>query len=126
MHQAIAKRLVRSCHDLSEGGLAVAAAEMAFAGDRGLQLDLSPLRTATGLDDATTLLFSESNTRFVIEVPPARRGEFESNFSELPVVLLGRVTDSGQFRVSDRNDDPLIDSSLTDLKRAWKSPLAWD
>ncbi len=126
VHQAIARRLVRSCHDLSEGGLAVAAAEMAFAGDLGLELDLSRLRKATGLDDATTLLFSESNTRFLLEVPPEHRGEFASIFSGLPVVLLGRVTDGGRFRVSDGNDIPLIDSSLTELKQAWKSPLAWD
>ncbi len=79
---------------MSEGGLAVAAAEMAFAGDRGLDLDLSPLRKANGLDDATTLLFSESNTRFLMEVPPEHRGEFESIFSGLPVVLVGRVTDA--------------------------------
>jgi phosphoribosylformylglycinamidine synthase len=126
VHRAIGKRLVRSCHDLSEGGLVVAAAEMAFAGDRGLELDLSSLRKATGLDDVTTLLFSESNTRFLMEVPPEHRAEFESVFSSLPVVLLGRVTDGSQFRVSDGNNVRLIDSSLTELKRAWKSPLAWD
>ena len=57
------------CHDLSEGGLAVAAAEMAFAGGLGLELELAPLRSASGLEDPAVLLFSESNTRFLIEVP---------------------------------------------------------
>src|SRR5262249_22561614 len=41
MHQAIQKGYVRACHDLSEGGLAVAAAEMAFGGDWGMSLDLA-------------------------------------------------------------------------------------
>lgn len=126
VHTAIGQHLVRSCHDLSEGGLAVAAAEMAFAGDRGMELDISPLREATGLDDAATLLFSESNTRFLVEVPPAWRGAFESVFSELPAVLVGRIMEIGRFVVSDGGRAPLIDSSLRDLKHAWKSPLAWD
>jgi phosphoribosylformylglycinamidine synthase len=126
VHAAIARRLVRSCHDLSEGGLAVAAAEMAFAGDRGMELDLTSLRKAAGIDDVAVLLFSESNTRFLVEVPTANRGEFESLLSELPMSLVGRVTDHDRFVVTDGEDRPLIDSSLADLKLAWKSPLAWD
>ncbi len=39
VHRAIHGGLVRACHDLSEGGLAVAAAEMAFAGGLGAQID---------------------------------------------------------------------------------------
>jgi phosphoribosylformylglycinamidine synthase len=126
VHAAITRRLVRSCHDLSEGGLAVAAAEMAFAGDLGLELNLAPLRRATGIDDPVALLFSESNTRFLIEVIPQRRGEFEGVFQGLPSVLLGRVSGDPRFRVSLDGHAPIIDSSLVDLKKAWKSPLAWD
>jgi phosphoribosylformylglycinamidine synthase len=126
VHRAIKQRLVRSCHDLSEGGLAVAAAEMAFAGDLGLELSLAPLQKASGVDDPATLLFSESNTRFLIEVPPAQRSAFEQVFQGLPAVLLGRVTGDGRLRVSNDGDGRLIDSSLFDLKKAWKSPLAWD
>src|SRR5262249_29130198 len=68
LHAAIAQGLVRSCHDLSEGGLAVAAAEMAFAG--GIGADLTSAG-APGLPDAMAL-FSESATRFIIEVRPDR------------------------------------------------------
>jgi phosphoribosylformylglycinamidine synthase subunit PurSL len=126
VHSAINQRLVRSCHDLSEGGLAVAAAEMAFAGDLGIDLNLAPLRKAAGIDDPATLLFSESNTRFLIEVPPSHRDQFEERFKHLPAVPLGRVTGDGRLRVSDDGDRPFIDRSLSDLKQAWKSPLAWD
>jgi phosphoribosylformylglycinamidine synthase subunit PurSL len=126
VHRAINRRLVRSCHDLSEGGLAVAAAEMAFAGDLGIELDLGPLRKAAGIDDAATLLFSESNTRFLIEVPPSRRSDFEGLFKNLPSVLVGRVISEGRLKVSEDGGPHLIDASLIDLKQAWKSPLAWD
>ena len=56
--------LIRSCHDLSEGGLAVALAEMAIAGRLGATIDRLPT------DDPTTSLFAESTGRFVLEVAP--------------------------------------------------------
>src|SRR5205814_1671856 len=67
IHSAIAQGLVRSCHDLSEGGLAVAIAEMAFAG--GVGVDLPDLARMPGVERDTddVRLFSESTTRFLIE-----------------------------------------------------------
>ena len=67
MHRAIHAGLVRACHDLSEGGLAVAAAEMAFAGGFGAKIDLQAMPCDDDLD-AASRLFSESNTRFLCEV----------------------------------------------------------
>src|SRR5439155_15043389 len=66
LHEAIRQGLVRSCHDLSEGGLAVAVAEMAFAG--GIGADLTHIRPAGIYDPEAVLLFSESTTRFIVEV----------------------------------------------------------
>jgi phosphoribosylformylglycinamidine synthase II len=126
VHRAIAGGLVRSCHDLSEGGLAVAAAEMAFAGGLGLELELAPLRSASGLEDPAALLFSESNTRFLVEVPPAHQTEFEKLFSDLPLVRLGKVTAAQRLVVADSVHGTLIDAALSDLRHAWKAPLAWD
>jgi phosphoribosylformylglycinamidine synthase len=64
LHRAIFTGLVQSCHDLSEGGLAVALAEMAIAGRLGARLHTLPHA------DATTALFSESNGRFLCEITP--------------------------------------------------------
>ena len=82
LHGAIAAGLVRSCHDLSEGGLSVAVAEMAFAGGYGAEIDvnLAP-QELIGLNEPArivALLFSESNTRFVCEVTPENQVAFES------------------------------------------------
>ena len=65
--KAIDEGIVKSCHDLSEGGLAVAAAEMAFASGFGLEINLQkvPAKDITRND---FVLFSESNSRFLIEV----------------------------------------------------------
>ncbi|MGH2618164.1 MAG: phosphoribosylformylglycinamidine synthase subunit PurL, partial [Thermomicrobiales bacterium] len=60
IYRAIRKGLVQSCHDLSEGGLAVAAAEMAIAGGLGMELDLRDMAVSdAGLGDAARL-FAES------------------------------------------------------------------
>ncbi len=126
LHATISRGLVRACHDLSEGGLAVAAAEMSFAGGLGLDLDLSTLRSASRLDDPAVLLFSESNTRFLVEVPPGQSQEFESQLAGLPLVRLGTVTRGSQLVVREGAERTLIDASLSELKHAWKAPLAWD
>ncbi|HEX6985385.1 MAG TPA: phosphoribosylformylglycinamidine synthase subunit PurL, partial [Planctomycetaceae bacterium] len=126
VHEAIRRRLVRSCHDLSEGGLAVAAAEMAFAGGFGLDLDLAPIAESTGLKQDAVLLFSESNTRFLVEVAPERCAEFEKLFADLPLTKVGVVTGSDRLRIHRSNRYDVIDSPLPDLKAAWQRPLAWE
>ena len=89
LHSAIDAGLVRACHDLSEGGLAAAAAEMALAGGLGANIDLTllPMVETRPLDTApdvilldTVLLFSESNSRFLCEVRPEVADRFEACF----------------------------------------------
>jgi phosphoribosylformylglycinamidine synthase len=125
VHQAISKGLIRSCHDLSEGGLAVALAETSFAGGLGVDVSLGSLSEATKLAD-DVLLFSESNTRFVAEVEPEHQREFETCFAELPLFLLGTVADGDSVQIRDATGEPLINSRWADLKAAWQQPLAWD
>ena len=60
---ATGKGLVRSCHDCSEGGIAVTAAEMSFAGGYGMELDLSQVPIEEGIVRDDIVLFAESNTR---------------------------------------------------------------
>jgi phosphoribosylformylglycinamidine synthase subunit PurSL len=126
VHRAIHAGLVRSCHDLSEGGLAVAAAEMAFAGGLGATLDVRPLGLSGSRDDDPILLFSESTTRFLIEVPPAKRDELQRVFGHLPLYEIGRVTESGHLIVNGVEDERIIDAACSELKSAWLKPLAWD
>ena len=72
VHRAIDGGLVAACHDLSEGGLAVAAAEMAFAGGLGVAIDAGKCPCPADAVDPAARLFSESNTRFLCEVEPAQ------------------------------------------------------
>ncbi|MBK8429794.1 MAG: phosphoribosylformylglycinamidine synthase subunit PurL [Chloroflexi bacterium] len=77
VHQAIRQGLVSAVHDCSEGGLAVAAAEMALAGRLGAQINLAGV-PAEGVMDDDGLLFSESLGRFLITVPPTHQTRFEA------------------------------------------------
>ena len=128
VHEAIRNGLVRSCHDLSEGGLAAAVSEMAFAGGLGVSLDLQSLATSSGLSDDAVLLFSESNSRFVLEVPTTAQAEVESlcRSSNVPVVKLGDITSTDRVQIRGAAGAMVIDSALDELKQSWKQPLAWN
>jgi phosphoribosylformylglycinamidine synthase len=119
VHRAIQAGTVRACHDPSEGGLVVAVAEMAFAGECGARIDVSDLN---GVDNPAVALFSESNTRFVCEVPPERASEFERALAGIPLAKIGDVTADGRLTVTD-GTKVLIDADLAALKVAWQSAL---
>jgi phosphoribosylformylglycinamidine synthase len=135
LHQAICQGLVRSCHDLSEGGLAVAVAEMAFAGDHGAQIDLDAVPDNFEALDAparvVATLFSESNTRFVCEVTPEHQQTFEAllHGHQVPAGAIGKVWADKRLTIDGRNGSgtphTLIDLPLATLKRAWQEPLQW-
>lgn len=84
LHQAMQDKLVSACHDLSEGGLAVAIAEMCIAGRTGCEVNL----VAT---DTTTALFSESNGRLLVEIKPEHCAAFEACFADGLNTLLNKI-----------------------------------
>jgi phosphoribosylformylglycinamidine synthase len=126
LHAAIAAGLLRACHDLSEGGLAVALAEMAFAGGLGASVELARVPHAPFSDEhtAAVLLFSESNTRFLCEVPPQSAAEFEGKLSGVPLAHIGEVTALADLQVT-FDGHPIIVVDLARLKSAWQAPLDW-
>jgi phosphoribosylformylglycinamidine (FGAM) synthase-like enzyme len=129
VHQAIKSGLVRACHDLSEGGLAVSLAEMAFAGNCGARVRLVEAPTDIAPSERTEhfesiLLYSESNTRFLVEVPPAKQLAFEKTLQGIPHAHIGEVTETGCLQIAGKNG-LLVDANLADLKEAWQKPLRW-
>ena len=123
VHRAIHGGLIRACHDLSEGGLAVAVAEMAFAGGCGAKVSLSDVPHEGHLA-AATLLFSESNTRFLCEVRPEKAKTLEDLLVDVPHARIGEVTDTEELVILD-GTSTLVKSSLESLKEAWQKPLRW-
>ncbi|MFO7955796.1 MAG: phosphoribosylformylglycinamidine synthase subunit PurL [Candidatus Brocadiia bacterium] len=125
VHRAIQEGLALSCHDLSEGGLLAAAAEMAFAGGIGMELELAAVPydgpEAQRLDPV--LCFAESNSRFLVEVAPDRREEFEQTCGDLPIGLIGRTTAEQSLTVRGIDGNTLFTDGLERLKAAWQTPL---
>ncbi len=128
MHNAICLGTVAACHDLSEGGFAVTAAEMAFAGGLGAEFSLEKIPLAEeslSASEATVArLFSESNSRFLVEVKASATGAFEKMMGDLPHAAVGHVNESGQLTIRN-SDEKVIDASIDSLKDSWKRPLAW-
>ncbi|MCH9022921.1 MAG: phosphoribosylformylglycinamidine synthase, partial [Planctomycetes bacterium] len=123
--QAIRQRLVRSCHDCSEGGLAVALAEMAFAGKLGMDIHLhtTPLdKTITRNDQ---ILFSESPSRFIVEIEPQNLGRFARLCSNIRFAQIGKITNDSRLTIKDPQHKTIIDAELDDLKNAWKKTFQW-
>lgn len=89
-----AKDLLAAVHDVSDGGLAVTLAEMAFGGGLGFAVDLAQV----GLDTAAHALAAEGSSRWVIEVHESDAPAVEKAFRGLPIARLGTVTDrNGAF-----------------------------
>jgi len=120
MHKAIVQGTVRACHDMSEGGLAVAAAEMAFAGDLGARIELAKVPVPKLLPPHVVLM-SESPARYLVEVRPSARPEFEAILGGLPHACVGDVTVAKTLQCTGPEREVWIDESIDALKAAWQS-----
>ena len=122
---AIAQGLVVSCHDCSEGGLAVAIAEMAFAGGLGIEADLRGLPRSKDCSRTDTQLFSESNSRYIVEVEPEKYDAFAKLMLDLPFGQVGKVTEEKSLIIKAETGEAVIELDIDSLKRAWQEPLNW-
>ena len=125
LSKATAAGLVLACHDCSEGGLAVAAAEMAFAGELGMKLDLTNVPSSDNLKRDDKLLFSESNSRFIVEIALECQDQFESLMEGNPFGLIGKTTPGTKFEVIGLDKNKVINADIFELKEAWQKPLRW-
>ena len=123
--QAIADGLVASCHDCSEGGLAVALAEMAFAGGLGVEADLRGLPASKDCTRLDAQLFSESNSRYVVEVEPRHYDAFAKLMLNLPFGQIGKVTAGSKLVIRSQDGGNAIDAEIDILKQAWQRTLDW-
>lgn len=118
LHRAIRGGLVRACHDLSEGGLAVALAEMVIGGGLGAAVDLAAVPTAEPLSLAS-LLFAESLGRFLVEVAPEHAAAFEAMLAGQPFARIGMVTATPRLTIRDGSGRVCLDLTLAELSRAF-------
>lgn len=125
LHGAIMSGLVASCHDLSDGGLAVALAESAFSGGFGCRADLANVRFEGDSRYRTDelLLFSESASRLLVTVHPAQWSAFEEVMSGTMVSQIGHVSDTEIVTIAGLEGKTALQAGLSRLKEAWQRPL---
>ncbi len=121
MHRAIQRGLLASCHDVSEGGAAVAIAESALGGDLGLLVEVHSIQDRIKAYGGTVaeFLFNEAPGRFVVSVAPDHVSAFLKELDGEELVPFGEVAANGIFRVM-RSGLVLLDCSVADLRAAWK------
>ncbi len=119
------KGLVRACHDLSEGGLGVAAAEMAFAGGLGMTIHLRQVPVGEAMSRDDYILFSESNTRFLVEIAPDHKQQFQDMMAGVDFAAIGVVTSRDKLEVYGLNGEIVLSALIAELKEAWQKPLRW-
>ncbi len=124
LHQAIILGYVRACHDISDGGLAVAAAEMAFAGGHGIAIDLNKAPNADAKRDDEAL-FNEHPGQLLIEVARDKEEEFVSIMNTSACGRIGTVQDATRLIITGLTGRTLIDEDIQLLKKAWQAPLQW-
>jgi phosphoribosylformylglycinamidine synthase subunit PurSL len=125
LSKATEKGLVKACHDCSEGGIGVAVAEMAFAGELGAEINLKSVPLAEKIDRDDFILFSESNSRFIVEVAPENKNNFEKVMSGANFAGIGVVKDTGKLEICGLDGRKIVRESIDDLKEAWQKPLRW-
>jgi len=113
--------LIASCHDLSEGGLGVAICEMLLGGDIGASIDLAGINPELRSDYK---LFSESNSRWVVEVWKEEAEMFEDLIKERSVYVtkIGETVGARSVGIYDGNK-ALTSISLDDVREAWSEKL---
>jgi phosphoribosylformylglycinamidine synthase len=124
IHRAILDGLVLSAHDLSDGGLGVATAEMAFAGDFGLTLRLVDVPGSDWFERDDILLFNETAGRILLEVPEAKAKDFEACFERMPLGRIGRFgARGGAFIIIGRKGEELLRFQIEELRNAFNAGL---
>ena len=123
LHRAISQGLVQACHDCSEGGLAVAAAEMALAGGLGLELDLGRLPTRGEASGDHALAFAESLGRLVVAVDEQHADAFARCFEGLPVARAGQVRRDAQVLFKGAAGDAVVSTTVEAAEQAWRGHL---
>ena len=113
---------IKACHDVSEGGLAVTLAEMMIAGDIGAEIDITNVGRGLRSDFK---VFSESNTRWIVEVRKEKMDKFEEylNKNNIASVKIGTV--GGKSLTIKDSNKKLIDVDVTTLDTLWRKPI-WD
>ena len=105
--------------------MAVALAEMAFAGGLGIEADLRALPKSKDCTRIDAQLFSESNSRYIVEIEPVNYDAFAKMMLNLPFGQIGKVTQEKKLIIKAEEGKIIIESDIDSLKQAWQKTFDW-
>jgi phosphoribosylformylglycinamidine synthase len=129
LNKAIERGTVASAHALSLGGLGVGLAKVAIAGQLGMEIDLTKVPTEESLNTKDFgcndyILFSESQSRFVVTVAPDLKKKFEKIMHGQKFACIGKVKRNEEgFVVKGPDGEKIVDASLEVLTESYKKTL---
>ncbi|MEW5759341.1 MAG: phosphoribosylformylglycinamidine synthase subunit PurL [Candidatus Thermoplasmatota archaeon] len=115
--KSIENRLVFSAHDISHGGLAIAIAEMCIGSRFGCEIDIGSIPRLSN----EKRLFSESNTRWLLEIEENSESKFRKTMDGLPIYELGKV--QGEELVIKENGKEVLRIVLKEMRDSWSNTL---
>jgi len=121
LHKAIKNNLVASAHDLSENGLAGAISEMAFSANIGALIELKKMIKSEDVKYDYQLLFSESNTRFLVEIEKKNQNQFEKTMGTVYCSVIGYTQNSPELEIFGLDGKQTFLEKLSTLKKAWQT-----
>lgn len=122
MERTINKGVIKSCHDISDGGLGCAIAESAFAGALGAEIELAHVPSVRIFRD-DFILFSETQSRFIVSIDGGNLELFKSLLPGTIFAVLGKVREDERFIVKGSTGKAIIDTDINTLRDAWQSPF---
>ncbi len=123
VYRSLKRNVIKAIHDCSEGGLSITLAEMAIGGRLGMEIHLEKVISEGKLRN-DELLFSESNSRFVVEIPPQKKELFEHLTDGVPYAHIGKVIKEGTLIIN-RKKRKLVKLSIEHIATTWKKGIAW-
>ncbi len=124
VHGLMGQRGVTAAHDCSDGGLAVALAEMCLGGRLGCEVDLDRVPVCGPSLSATEVLYAESASRLLVTVKPEISPVMDILGNFQICRRIGTVTDDGRLTVRS-GSSTLLSEPVDGLARAFKATLAW-
>ena len=119
--KATNKELLHSVHSPVFGGLGVGFAKVCAGGNLGMKVDLELIPQIENLSNEE-LLFSETNSRFIVTLPPANLEEFQELAKDIPVEVVGKVTKEITLEFS-KGEEFLSKLDISSIKSAYKKTL---
>jgi phosphoribosylformylglycinamidine synthase subunit PurSL len=118
MYYLINKNILSSCFSVSLGGIIVGLAKMSIAGRLGLEVDIKKIPVNENLD-VETILYSETQSRFIVTIGPNKKDEFEKEMQHFIHAHIGVVKSNEEFNVF-YDKDLIIKDNIDELDLVYK------